>query len=433
MPKRSAAHLKKVNEAVRILGTTTGLNVPQAMILAGFPKKDTNNEIVHHMIHCRLKDLEAKRRTPRRDAPTDDVRITANGLAVSALTGGDDDTGPTHPKPKRKQIWSTTSTIQQRRIDNLAAKRHKSDAHKAAVHLFNAEKQKPDGMSIRQVHDTIMAKYETCPSIATMSHYASNEGLVNAFPMKMGPIGHISAMAFKFLCQAYKSIVSINQMNACTGDNSWAKMIPMFAKTFDIGTVQATGLLFRVVRDTATDISAEKMNCAEERRIRWTSLQNLDLWFDSWETFIVEYGFATINTDGSLHFPGEMKARIINMDEACLSLDGSNSNRGGRPTVTYYDVRFPQLGKATSKSALLLMMICGSSELGKAIPPHFQFQTSATSAEGEAIRIEIIRYFTPVKGIFGWGTEQEFPISFGLNSKGGMDDDAFLNILKHLS
>ena len=41
MPKKSAAHLLKVDEAVRILGTTIGVNVPQAMILAGFPTKDT--------------------------------------------------------------------------------------------------------------------------------------------------------------------------------------------------------------------------------------------------------------------------------------------------------------------------------------------------------------------------------------------------------
>ena len=40
MPKYSAAHEKKVNTAVRLLQTTTGVKVPQAMILAGFPKKD---------------------------------------------------------------------------------------------------------------------------------------------------------------------------------------------------------------------------------------------------------------------------------------------------------------------------------------------------------------------------------------------------------
>jgi hypothetical protein len=77
-----------------------------------------------------------------------------------------------------------------------------------------------------------------------------------------------------------------------------------------------------------------------------------------------------------------------------------------------------------------MTMISGSSAAGEAIPPHFQFQTSASSAEGEAIRIEMIRYFTAVKGIFGWGTEQEFPISFGLNSKGGMDDEEFFEYIK---
>jgi hypothetical protein len=39
MPEKSATHQKKVDEAVRILNTMTGANVPQAMILAGFPKR----------------------------------------------------------------------------------------------------------------------------------------------------------------------------------------------------------------------------------------------------------------------------------------------------------------------------------------------------------------------------------------------------------
>ena len=63
MSMKSAAHLKKVDEAVRILGTTTGLKVPQAMILAGFPKKDTTNETVRRMIRRRLAALEAKQKT----------------------------------------------------------------------------------------------------------------------------------------------------------------------------------------------------------------------------------------------------------------------------------------------------------------------------------------------------------------------------------
>jgi hypothetical protein len=41
----------------------------------------------------------------------------------------------------------------------------------------------------------------------------------------------------------------------------------MLAKTFNIGTLDATGLLNRVVCDTATDIRAVKLNCAEDRRM----------------------------------------------------------------------------------------------------------------------------------------------------------------------
>ena len=62
MPKKSVAHLKKVDEAVRILNTTTGVNVPMAMILAGFPKKETTNKTVRRMIRCCLKALQAKQR-----------------------------------------------------------------------------------------------------------------------------------------------------------------------------------------------------------------------------------------------------------------------------------------------------------------------------------------------------------------------------------
>ena len=112
MPKKSAVHLKKVDEAVRILGTTTVLKLRQAMILAGFPKKDISNNSVHRMIYRHLEALGVKQR--RHLAPTVEVQMmTTNDSVISPLTGGDSDTptastttetaGPTHPKPKRKQ------------------------------------------------------------------------------------------------------------------------------------------------------------------------------------------------------------------------------------------------------------------------------------------------------------------------------------------
>ena len=64
MPKKSAAHQKKVDEAVRIFNTTTGVNVSWAMILARFSKMDTTDDTVRRMIRRHLEALEAKQRTP---------------------------------------------------------------------------------------------------------------------------------------------------------------------------------------------------------------------------------------------------------------------------------------------------------------------------------------------------------------------------------
>ena len=46
MLRKSAAHQKKVDSAVRVPQTTTGVKVPWAMILAGFLKSDIANKIV---------------------------------------------------------------------------------------------------------------------------------------------------------------------------------------------------------------------------------------------------------------------------------------------------------------------------------------------------------------------------------------------------
>ena len=147
------------------------------------------------------------------------------------------------------------------------------------------------------------------------------------------------------------------------------------------------------------------------------------------EVFLVDYGFAIINTNGKLLFDIEMMKRILNLDETCMLLDRGNGNRGGCPTVMYYDVRFHQLGKATSKSALTTMMIGGSNAAGEPIPPNFQYQRSAQTPDAEALRIKCIRMFN-VQAAFGHEEIQSFPTSLGLNNKGGMDDVEFFEYLQ---
>jgi len=176
--KRTAHQKTKVDSAVRVLQTTTGVSVPMAMILVGFLKSDIADEIVRQQVRRRLSLMGVTREVIFVDvdnAPSLSD-FTSDNDASLPTTSASSSSAPTNPKPKRKQIRPTASAVQQRRVDNLAANKHKSDAHKAAIRLFDAEKKKPDGMSIRQV----------CPSIATISCYVAH-GLVNVSPMKMGP------------------------------------------------------------------------------------------------------------------------------------------------------------------------------------------------------------------------------------------------------
>ncbi len=113
-------------------------------------------------------------------------------------------------------------------------------------------------------------------------------------------------------------------------------------------------------------------------------------------------------------------------------LNRSDGNRGRHPTVTYYNIRFLQLGKATSKSALTTTMISGSNAVGELIPPNFQFQTSAQTAKAEAIWIEMLCYMLDVWATFCHKEVQSFPIFLGLNNKGGIYDDNFSSIYKIL-
>jgi hypothetical protein len=104
--------------------------------------------------------------------------IVTNNSDLSLLTGNNNNhpatltarmkmasLGSINPKPKRKQIRPTASTFHQRHVRNLVAKRHKSNVHNVAVRLYDAKKQKLNGMSIWQVQTAITANTKCAPAL----------------------------------------------------------------------------------------------------------------------------------------------------------------------------------------------------------------------------------------------------------------------------
>ena len=78
-----------------------------------------------------------------------------------------------------------------------------------------------------------------------------------------------------------------------------------------------------------------------------------------------------VTCEGDVTICDDQLRCIMNLDEICPTLDGSKGNRGGRPEVTFYDPRFPQLVKGTIKLTLMTTMIDGSNAAGEVLPPHF--------------------------------------------------------------
>ena len=116
-----------------------------------------------------------------------------------------------------------------------------------------------------------------------------------------------------------------------------------------------------------------------------------------------------------------MKDKCI-LDVTCISLDGSNGNRGGRPDIVFFYPRLPRPQKSTSKTSLKTTMIGGSTAEGKALPPHLQFQKKAQSDATQRLRNEMSEWLPDVRDKFGCDERNTWPLTIGMNEKGGMDD-----------
>lgn len=54
------------------------------------------------------------------------------------------------------------------------------------------------------------------------------------------------------------------------------------------------------------------------------TIKNLSNWFDDWEKFVINQGFASRTDDGAVVFSEHQKCHIIIIDEMNLSLNGSD-------------------------------------------------------------------------------------------------------------
>jgi hypothetical protein len=113
-------------------------------------------------------------------------------------------------------------------------------------------------------------------------------------------------------------------------------------------------------------LELSKEQQSELRRQMWTTVNNLDEWYDRWKSFCLEFGFADDDGQGGKTFSEEQKRWIVNMDEIKLSTDGSNGGIGGRPANSITILGVARAGTDVNTASMSSTLMCGSNASGEA-------------------------------------------------------------------
>jgi hypothetical protein len=289
------------------------------------------------------------------------------------------------------------------------------------------EVDKLDGLSSYEIAKWAKKEYNGCGLHSAMIHHYVNAKLAGTLPLKVGVKGEVSASSFKLLCMAFEIYSWIFQINSQEGKITF-KMLAARINSFMYHNYKQDMLQW-VLLVMAKDINALTlpMHITKDRIVCWTMLRNISSWFDKREWDLVELGFATRWADGKVTISDEQLYMIINFDKMCLSLDGTEGRRGSQPKIMLHDPHMKYNGKWTDKNSIMVTLVCGSNAASKALPPHFQFQTKAAPEEGQRLQNEVFLYCSWGLGKFGTTDETSWDCTFGLNTKGGMDDNEVCN------
>ena len=200
--------------------------------------------------------------------------------------------------------------------------------------------------------------------------------MIGESPLKRGVPGEISKDAMKHLAETFESFVEIKQANGDTDEESRKNMASILKNVVSsASTADRKGYkkLNRLLRETAINISTKVEHLEEYQQKQWKTYGNINLFFDTWDKDLVELGFAYRDDEEKIVITDEKLGKIINFDESCISLDGSEGRRGGIPPVKLFNRGLPHYVRSASKSSVTTTFITGISAAGEALPPNFQF------------------------------------------------------------
>jgi hypothetical protein len=164
------------------------------------------------------------------------------------------------------------------------------------------------------------------------------------------------------------------------------------------------------------EISKEQQ--VELRHQMWMTVRNLELWYDSWESFCTEYGFVIDDGTGHVKFKEEQIRRIANMDETKFSMDGADGGIGGRPENSITIATITSSGTSCNKASMNITLMCGSNAAGEPLTVHVMLYSDAQE-ENFVADYRWIAAMPRIQGIVGDESVNEYCSQVAVNKKGG--------------
>ena len=206
-------------------------------------------------------------------------------------------------------------------------------------------------MSAYKVAELYNTEHKTNISKRTLQKYVQ-EGRAGEPLRQRGPSpGNLSDNTFNLLFQAFESYSMLNQINQQGHLNTHGGYLEVVQDVIrPLLPKVGPSLVNQLLKRTTTDFKGKISIPMEERRSRWTTYSNINMWFNQWETNLLELGFA-YRQNGSIVIPPRQLKHIINIDKTALSLDGANGHCGGRPRVEFYHSSLPASHRRTQNPA----------------------------------------------------------------------------------
>ena len=326
-------------------------------------------------------------------------------------------------RPKDKQ-YDDAARIRRRRVE-VNAMKVATRKISYSRHLPNGHPEKSSDIDIVRGVNELHSSSISVKSASMMVR----DGRIGVSPLPYGPSSIVNTQIWSLLKGAFVSFINLEQAHGST--QSSMKILGLKVnKCLNRGGLVRNDLYFmrKLRKETANKLDIGERNVIEERRSKWTTYTNLNLWYDTWERILIDLGFGRKKREnelceGSIVFFHGQTDRIINLDETDGSMDNTTGQRGGRPNFVFYSNNISGGASRANKTAYSPTIIAGSTASGDPLPLHFQLKTSAQTNDTQKLGIDFFKHAKDVYGKFGYKERRAFPCTWGMNEKAGMNSE----------